>query len=233
MVVEMDLELIERLHEQGTHDFDWLHFTFIIFVAMIFGFLLNLLYSIYFRDNEPQDYSLSRSLVLMTPALTATFWMIQSSLILSLGLLGTLSFVRFRTPIKRAEDIAFIIIALAVSVALAINAFPVAIVLVSSLFFYSLVRNAPFFFQLAKKRTAIITFNTKRQISSSEVIKTLAELRIKGDFVSARSYDGITSYVFNASKISQTNRDQITDQLLKIDESAQINIFFPDSRIGT
>ena len=67
-------------------------FTLSISIALVFGIMLNILYNLYFRDNEPQDGSLARSLVLLTPSLCATFWMIQSSIILSLGLLGSLSF---------------------------------------------------------------------------------------------------------------------------------------------
>ena len=86
-------------------------FALVMVVAIVFGVLLFLLYNLYFHDNEPQDGSLARSLILLTPSLTATFWMIQSSVILSLGLLGSLSFVRFRTPVKRSEDVTFIVIA--------------------------------------------------------------------------------------------------------------------------
>ena len=91
-----------------------------LFTSLIFGLILHFLYSIYFKETEPTDASLSRSLVLLTPSLMTIFWFVQFSLPLSVGLLGTLSFVRFRSPVKRAEDISFIVIALACAISCAI-----------------------------------------------------------------------------------------------------------------
>ena len=87
------------------------NYFFMLFLSLLYGIMLNVLYSIYYRESEPMDASLARSLILLTPTLMTIFWMIQFSLPLSVGLLGTLSFVRFRAPVKRAEDIAFIVIA--------------------------------------------------------------------------------------------------------------------------
>ena len=95
-------------------------FVIMLLISLLYGIMLNLLYSIYYRENEPVDASLARSLVLMTPALMTIFWVIQFSIPLSVGLLGTLSFVRFRSPVKRAEDTSFIIIALACSISCAV-----------------------------------------------------------------------------------------------------------------
>lgn len=56
-----------------------------------------------------------KSFPLLGPAITAVFITIQFSLPLSLGLLGALSIVRFRTPIKEPEEIAFIMLVVASS----------------------------------------------------------------------------------------------------------------------
>ena len=52
---------------------------------------------------------------LIAVSVTAIFITIQFSLPLSLGLLGALSIVRFRTPIKEPEEIAFILLVVAAS----------------------------------------------------------------------------------------------------------------------
>ena len=43
---------------------------------------------------------------------------IQSSIALSLGLVGALSIVRFRTPVKEAEELVFIFLAIAIGLGL-------------------------------------------------------------------------------------------------------------------
>lgn len=215
----------------GGVEVDLIQFSIVMVTAVIFGLLLKVLYNLYYCDNEPQDGSLSRSLVLITPALTATFWMIQSSLTLSLGLLGSMSFVRFRTPIKRPEDIAFIVIALGVSIALAIGTIGVAAILVGILFIYTVFRNNSFF-SFSAAEFAVITFDTTKDIETSKIMEKLKKLNIKSEFVSSRTYDGRTSYVFNASKIGKSAHDRIKSCLMNFDDQAHINIFFPNERLG-
>lgn len=60
-----------------------------------------------------------RAFPLLGISITAIFICIQFSLPLSLGLLGALSIVRFRTPIKEPEEIGFIMLVIAVSIATA------------------------------------------------------------------------------------------------------------------
>lgn len=207
-------------------------FAVVLIVSILFGLMLQLLYSLYFHVNEPQDGSLARSLVLLTPALTATFWMIQSSLVMSLGLLGSLSFVRFRTPIKRSEDVSFIVIGLAVAIACASEHFIIAASLVALLFIYTFCRNHFERRSGTKSKFAIITFNTTSKATVSEISQALTDLKIRPEFISSRTYDGITSYVFNASKVSDSSHDQITSRLTGVDKEAHINVFYPNDRLG-
>lgn len=217
--------------ETSQTDVDLVRFTISIFISIVFGLILNVLYNLYFKDNEPQDSSLARSLVLITPAMTAIFWMIQSSLVLSLGLMGSMSFVRFRTPVKRAEDISFIVVSIGVSIAIAIDVVPIAAILVGLIFLYTFGRNYSFK-SLAKEKFAVITFNTKQNLHVEDILNKMRKLKIKEEFVSSRTYDGITSYVFNAKNVEQRAHDKIRDFFSSIDSEAHINIFFPNDRLG-
>ena len=49
-------------------------FVVMLLIATLYGIMLNILYSIYYRENEPIDASLARSLVLLTPTLMTIFW---------------------------------------------------------------------------------------------------------------------------------------------------------------
>jgi len=57
-----------------------------------------------------------RTFIIGGPAITALFLGIQVSIPLSLGLLGALSFVRFRTPIKDPAEIGFLLLLIASSI---------------------------------------------------------------------------------------------------------------------
>lgn len=226
-------EILNRVFTLPTESaLDTADFAIAMGISLIFGLILHQLYNLYFQDNEPQDGSLARSLILMTPALTATFLMIQSSLALSLGLLGSLSFVRFRTPVKRAEDVSFIIVVVAVAIACASGVYVLAISLVSLLFLFTALRNIWGAKMGRKEKSAIITFNTRRKSSTAEIHNLFEVLKVKSDFISSRSYDGITSYVFSATRISKDLHDAIATQLAEYDQQAHINIFYPSDRLG-
>ena len=57
-----------------------------------------------------------RTFIIGGPAITALFLGIQTSIPLSLGLLGALSFVRFRTPVKDPAEIGFLLLLIAASI---------------------------------------------------------------------------------------------------------------------
>jgi len=64
-----------------------------------------------------------RTFIIGGPAITALFMGIQVSIPLSLGLLGALSFVRFRTPIKDPAEIGFLLLLIASSIGAATSNF--------------------------------------------------------------------------------------------------------------
>ena len=64
-----------------------------------------------------------RTFLIGGPAITALFMGIQTSIPLSLGLLGALSFVRFRTPVKDPAEIGFLLLLIASSIGAATNNF--------------------------------------------------------------------------------------------------------------
>ncbi len=73
----------------------------------------------YFYSARATGSEVHRAFPLLGISVTAIFIAIQFSLPLSLGLLGALSIVRFRTPIKEPEEIGFIMLVIAAALACA------------------------------------------------------------------------------------------------------------------
>ena len=208
-------------------------FPLMLAVALIYGIMLNLLYSLYFKDNEPRDASLARSLVLLTPTLMTIFWVIQYSLPLSVGLLGALSFVRFRSPVKRAEDISFIVIALACAISCAIIKPLIGGGLILMFLAYAIFRNYVIPESVQGKNFAVLTYNTSKSLRISDFETILKAARCRSyEFVSARTYDGITSFVFNVANLKKSNLNLLTEKLEQTDKASQINVFYPNGRLG-
>ncbi len=93
-------------------------FIVILLISIVLSLLVSHLY-IKFFDTNTTGSRIHRSFPLLAPAVTTIFITVQFSLPLSLGLLGALSIVRFRTPIKEPEEIGFILIVIACSISIA------------------------------------------------------------------------------------------------------------------
>ena len=85
------------------------YFTFIIAIllSITFSYLLRFFYLNYWRSISDK-IKFHQIFVLLTLIITIIITVVKSSLALSLGLVGALSIVRFRTPIKDPENNLFI-----------------------------------------------------------------------------------------------------------------------------
>ena len=86
------------------------------------------LYVLFYGDNHV-GAGVHRTFILGGPAITTLFVAIQFSLPLSLGLLGALSFVRFRTPVKDPAEIGFLLLLIASSIGAATYNYELVLVL--------------------------------------------------------------------------------------------------------
>lgn len=93
-------------------------YLFAMLVSLAASVFLFALYVWCYRDWE-RGAGVNRVFILAGPAITALFISIQFSIPLSLGLLGALSFVRFRTPIKDPAEIGYLMVLIGTSVAAA------------------------------------------------------------------------------------------------------------------
>jgi hypothetical protein len=93
-------------------------FVLLMLVSLASSLLAAFLY-LQFYANRATGSQVHRAFPLLGVSITAIFVAIQFSLPLSLGLLGALSIVRFRTPIKEPEEIGFIMLVIAASIAAA------------------------------------------------------------------------------------------------------------------
>lgn len=76
-------------------------------IAFVTAWLISVLYKRTHRGLN-YEHSFISSLVLVAPIVTTIMFFIQGDLVLSLGLVGSLSIIRFRTPIKDTRDMVFL-----------------------------------------------------------------------------------------------------------------------------
>jgi hypothetical protein len=83
----------------------------------------------FFYGSKHIGAGVHRTFLIGGPAITMLFLGIQTSIPLSLGLLGALSFVRFRTPVKDPAEIGFLLLLIASSIGAATDNYLITIIL--------------------------------------------------------------------------------------------------------
>ena len=105
------LAALQRIREQ----IDIGEFLSALLAALLAAFAAQLLYR-FFYERRGTGSGIHRAFPLLALAVTTLFVGVQVSLPLSLGLLGSLSIVRFRTPVKEPEEVGFVMLVIASSI---------------------------------------------------------------------------------------------------------------------
>ena len=104
-------------------------FDMVLALALAFG-LGMFIFLIYMKTCQSVMYSsgFGVTLLALTMITTLVILAVTSNVVLSLGMVGALSIVRFRTAIKEPLDIAFLFWAIAVGIVLAAGMIPLAVI---------------------------------------------------------------------------------------------------------
>jgi hypothetical protein len=106
-------------------------------ISLLASIIAYVLYQ-YFYGSKHIGAGVHRTFLIGGPAITMIFLVIQTSIPLGLGLLGALSFVRFRTPIKDPAEIGFLLLLIASSIGAATGNL-IAVTILYSIVFLTLM----------------------------------------------------------------------------------------------
>ena len=187
-----------------------------ILVVIFFAVLLGLyIYAVYRFMTRKTFYSKSFniSLVLMSVITAAIILTVQSSVVISLGMVGALSIVRFRTAVKDPMDLAFLFWSISVGIICGAGLVEIAIILsvITTIVIYVLDRipviKAPVILVvnagvdsdpqiLEKIRDNTRSYEEKSRVLTNGVLELVYELRTNDSAALARSIssvDGVSS----------------------------------------
>ena len=172
------------------------------------------------RSNSlSSKYQLSTIIPILSSATYLVILIVKSSLALSLGLVGALSIVRFRTPVKEPEDLVYLFLAIAIGIGF--GAFQILTTLI--IFFIIML----FIWFRREKNLEVrndynleITFHDKKfyKEKSEEIIKIIKENSENMEFIRQdKNEEGKIdlSIRIRFNKFSQLKK--ITDQLDQLD----------------
>jgi hypothetical protein len=132
-------ESLQGLFETQGTQVDLMTFLVNLLLSGVLAFILGRVY-IYWGGSLSNRRKFAANFMLMTLTTTFIILIVRSSVALSLGLVGALSIVRFRTAVKEPEELAYLFFAIGIGIGLGDNqrlitilAFAVAILIVGLL----------------------------------------------------------------------------------------------------
>jgi len=161
------------------------------------------------------------------PILTSVVFLVivvvKSSLALSLGLVGALSIVRFRTPIKEPEELVYLFLAIAIG--LGFGAGYILITTVITLFTLIVI-----YFLLSNKNIKTSEYNlvinwTDKNLSHETIIAVVEKLASSLKLVRLENSKDYNSSVLLIELATEVNLDFLVKQLKLLDNNVNVTFF--------
>ena len=177
-------------------------------VSLVASFFISALYLIFYQ-NRTTGSQINRAFPLLGIAITTLFVSIQFSLPLSLGLLGALSIVRFRTPIKEPEEIGFLMLVIASSIAIATANFKfMMILLAAAVIALLLLRYGPRILKDTLTEGYLsVSFDNDRYAGVGDAVRAMVDDKLRYSRLHSITRTGNTTTI--AFSFDRINRDEL------------------------
>ena len=168
-----------------------------LLAAIAAAFAASFLYR-FFYERRGTGSQVYRAFPLLAISITTLFIGVQISIPLSLGLLGSLSIIRFRTPVKEPEEVGFIMLVIAASIAAATFNFMLIVYLyLAALICLVAMRGAASLRWL--KRDGLLVISLPQEEATAKIADVRAFLNAnlrQATLESVATHAGITTYQF-------------------------------------
>ncbi len=181
-------------------------------IALAFSFVIYFIYK-FTCDNVIYSKKFNVTMALMTMVTAAVIMSMQANVVVSLGMVGALSIVRFRTAIKEPKDLLFLFWSITNGIIIGAGIYSIAFVLAIILTIALLV-----FEKLPGNKIPYLLVATLENLEAEEKITKVLEenkikYRVKSKNVSSSSTDVI--YELSNNKIEELIKDISKDKSIK------------------
>ena len=179
----------------------------------------------FFYERRGTGSQIHRAFPLLSLAVTTLFIGVQVSLPLSLGLLGSLSIIRFRTPIKEPEEVGFIMLVIAAAICAATKNFDFILYLyLFAVVALAAARGAAAMRWLRRDGVLVLTLPAEAALAkAAEIEKALADHLPRFTLESASTRNGMSTnqYVFGGLR----DPAALQKALFEVAPFAAVNVF--------
>ena len=179
----MDNEIIDSFLKTSANpsSYELLKFLVALVLSLLFSYILKYFYLNYWRSISDKE-NISSNFIMLSLIVTIIIAVVKSSLALSLGLVGALSIVRFRTPIRSPYELVLYFSLLTVGIAAKVD-LSITIILIIILtiipFLITLISNRIKFKKDLSKEKQQIFLNFSGKIESTQLQNLAEEKYIK------------------------------------------------------
>lgn len=198
-----------------------------LIASLISSLLMTKLY-FKFHKSRAVGSTIYRAFAMLGVTITSIFISLQFSIPISLGLLGALSIIRFRTPIKDPEEVGLILLIIAIAMCCATFnlTFLVMVLLVAFIGLLILSKDTKFFKNKVSQGFIIVNLDIKDFHEFSSKILNQLSLNVKGgvDSVLENLDDGAISYAF--TELDADKFEELKSKIQQYSNSIRVNVFF-------
>ena len=219
----LDLTLLNEILTPDMIHLDLIPTLYSFFMCVIMSFILRDFYI-------KRSFSLTGKMHIgsIIPVLSAVVFLVilvvKSSLALSLGLVGALSIVRFRTPIKEPEELVYLFLAIAIGLGYAAGQILITTILVLLIFcmIYIWLSNR----KIAKTSEYNLVVKWEKEgVAFDDILKEISPIvqNLKLVRLDKSSLDNTSVMLVIPNEDSRI--ESITDRLQKLDKNMKITFF--------
>ena len=219
----LDLTLLNEILTPDTIHLDLIPTLYSFFMCVIMSFILRDFYI-------KRSFSLTGKMHIgsIIPILSAVVFLVilvvKSSLALSLGLVGALSIVRFRTPIKEPEELVYLFLAIAIGLGYAAGQILITTILVLLIFcmIYLWLSNR----KIAKTSEYNLVVKWEKEgVAFDDILKEISPIvqNLRLVRLDKSSLDNTSVMLVVPNEDSPI--ESITDRLQKLDKNMKITFF--------
>lgn len=213
--IMQDQPFLDQLTNQFNSDqFVLTHFLINIFITIFLAFVIGIVYSKY-GSSLSNRKKLIQSFVLIAVTVMIVISIVKSSLALSLGLVGALSIVRFRTAIKEPEELVYFFIAITLGLGMGANQIVLTVCGVIILILYIILSNLnPSSKTTSQNLIVTLSNSTDKKLDEYQIIDILKKHCTK---VNLRRLDQASDHTELSLDVEFKN----TDSVIKAKEDIQ------------
>lgn len=144
-----------------------------IFITIILSYIIGMIYAKY-GNSLSNRKKLMQTFVLISVTVMLVISIVKSSLALSLGLVGALSIVRFRTAIKEPEELVYFFVAIAIGLGMGANQRLVTLTGATVIILYIVLQNMNSVKNIVQQSLIVTISNTSdKGIDENKILELL------------------------------------------------------------